>query len=320
MLVYTCPLSFLLQFLRHLIPFNQSNTMTVEVLSNGVNGASSANGTTTNGTKALAPEGSLSSYKNLYQGPQDNNKKWTWLDKEPEDVAEAAENEETAQHALITRLQKAEDSRKKFEIHSIIIQSPWLKAALAEILKGYPGVHCGLKRLVFEAPFEPFVHRWAKIEEWRKRKDLDDITAEHLGLLYNVLREELKDVIKTFEDYVQHGIVTYEHIWTIFQPGEVIFSDSHHGSVSALKFRSGKYVKTQCGMAYQLTADQVDWNGNYFGRSIERINIWEFLGTTSILGLSAFPISFHPHREKIEEVLIERGKKFEELAGCHYKE
>jgi hypothetical protein len=248
------------------------------------------------------------------------DKKFTWLDKEPEDVVEAAENEDTAQHALITRLAKAEDSRKKYEIHSLIVQSPYLKDALEEILDGYPGVCCSLKRLVFEAPFEPFVHRWPQLLEYKARKDISATTAEHLDLLYAVLKEELKDVIKTFDDYVQHGVVTYEHLWTIFQPGEVIFSTSHEGAPSALAFKSGKYVKLQCGLAYQLTCEQVDWNGNVFGRRDERLYIMEFLGTTPILGLKAFPLSFHPDNAKIEDILIKRGQKFEELAGCHYKE
>lgn len=275
----------------------------------------------TNGTsESFAPEGSLASFRSLYAGPKDKEKKFTWLDKEPIDVAEAAENEETAQHAIITRLQKAEDSRKKFDLHSIIIQSPWLKDALQQILDGYPGVHCGLKRLVFEAPFEPFVHRWPEIEAFRKRKDLDAETSEHLELLYTVLKDELKDVIKTFEDYVQHGVVTYEHLWTIFQPGRLVYSDSHNGTSSALKFKSGKYVKTQCGPAYQLTLEAVDWNGSYFGRSSDRINLFEFVGTTNILGLKAFPITFHPNREKVEEILVERGGRFEQLAGCHYRQ
>ncbi|KAF2174881.1 P-loop containing nucleoside triphosphate hydrolase protein [Zopfia rhizophila CBS 207.26] len=280
------------------------------------------NGTTANanGTKNFAPEGSLTSFTSLYQGPKDNENKFTWLDKEPSDVVEAAENEETAQHALITRLQQAQDSRKKFELHSIIIQSAWLKEALGEILKDYPGVCCGLKRLVFEEPFEPFVHRWPQLVEFKERKNLDHITKEHLELLHDVLKGELNDVIKTFEDYVSHGVVTYEHIWTVFQPGGVIFSDSHHGAPGAYRFRSGKYVKLQCGKAYQLTAEAIDWNGNHFGCSTERIYIFEFLGTTRINGLAAFPLSFHPEKDKVEEVLIERGKKFEELAGCNYKE
>ncbi|KAF2122424.1 P-loop containing nucleoside triphosphate hydrolase protein [Lophiotrema nucula] len=291
------------------------------VITNGSTNGTHANGTHTNGdAKDLAPEGSLSSFKPLYQGPKDKDKKWTWLDKEPADVVEAAENEETAQHALITRLQKANDSRKKYEMHSIIIQSPYLKQALGEILEGYPGVCCDLKRLVFEAPFEPFVHRWVEIEAFRARKDLDDITREHLELLYTVLKEELKDVIKAFEDYVVHGVITYEHAWTIFQPGQIIYSDSHHGAPSALKLRGGRYVKLQCGNAYQLTLEAIDWNGTHFGRSTERINVWEFIGTTKILGLAAFPMSFHPAKDKVEEILIKRGQKFEELAGCHYKE
>jgi hypothetical protein len=274
----------------------------------------------TNGHTHLAPEGTLCSSKNLYQGPLDNNKKFTWLDKEPEDVADAAENEATAQHAFITRLGKSEDSRKKYELHSIIIQSPHLKKALAEILHNYPGVHCGLRRLEFEAPFRPFVHRWPQFLEYRARKDLDEATAEHIELLYNVLRKELKDVIKTLEDYVDHGIVTYEHIWTIFQPGSIVYSNTHNGTHGAYKLRLGAYIELQCGKAYQLTAEAIDWDGNHFGRNIETIRIFEFLGTSPILGLKAFPLSFHPHQEQVEELLIARGKKFEQLAGSNYKE
>jgi hypothetical protein len=276
--------------------------------------------TETNGHHSLAPEGSLTSCKSLYQGPPDKNNKWAWQDKEPADVAEAAENEETAQHALITRLQKATDSRKKYEMHSIIIQSPQLKEALADILQNYPGIHCGLKRLEFEAPFRPFVHRWPQLLQFREKEDIDAVTAEHIELLYNVLRAELKDVIKTLEDYVDHGIVTWEHIWTIYQPGSIIYSSSHNGAHAAYKLRSGAYVKTQCGKAFQLTVEAIDWDGNHFGRSIEAIRIFEYLGTIRILGLKAFPLSFHPHKDQVEELLINRGKKFEELAGSHYKE
>jgi hypothetical protein len=286
--------------------------MAVKDISNGI--------AESNSHKHLAPEGTLCSTRKLYQGPPDSNKKSTWLDKEPKDVADAAENEETAQHAFITRLQKSEDSRKKYEIHSIIIQSPHLKHALTEILHDYPGVHCGLRRLEFEAPFRPFVHRWPQLLEYRARTGLDKSTAEHIELLYDVLRVELQDVIKTLEDYVDHGIVTYEHLWTIYQPGSIIYSNSHNGAPAAYRLRSGAYVKTQCGNAYQLTVEAIDWDGNHFGRSLEAIRVFEFLGTCSILGLKAFPLSFHPHEEKVKELLIARGKKFEQLAGSHYKE
>jgi hypothetical protein len=65
-----------------------SSTMAVTEIAPGVNEAKNTNGT----TKSLASEGSLPSYKSLYQGPKDAEKKFTWLKDEPEDVAEAAEN------------------------------------------------------------------------------------------------------------------------------------------------------------------------------------------------------------------------------------
>ena len=321
--------------------------MTVQVVSNGASDAqvtdtngvkaivtdsnnTKTNGTDSNGTKAddtdatskptYAPEGSLISSVSVYRGPADDSGVWTWLDKEPENVPEAAENEDTAQYAIITRLKKANDSRKKFELHSIVVQSPQLKTALSEIFRGYPGIHCELRRLEFDAPFGPFVHRWDQFLEFRARTDLDKVTAEHIELLYNVMKVELKDVLITMEDYVQHGVVTFKHIWSIFQPGTTIYSSSHNGSHGAFTLSSGSYVETRCGNAYQLGLQVIEWNGDDFGREVQYINIREFIGTTRIVGLAAFPLSFHPTPDKVKEALISRGRKFEKLAGSHYKQ
>ena len=104
--------------------------------------------------------GSVSEAKNIYKGASDDDGNWTWVDKYPDDVEEAAENEETAKFAVVVRNQKSNDSRKKLEAHSIVVQSPQIRTALTEIMAGYPGVACELTRLEFESPFEPFVHRW----------------------------------------------------------------------------------------------------------------------------------------------------------------
>ena len=153
------------------------------------------NGGDTSESLDKLPVGSLKSVKQIYGIKEENAEgRYTWVDKQPEEVQEAAENEETARHAFVIRNIKSYDSRKKLEVHSIIIQSPWLKNALAEILKGYPGVTCKLERLVFNAPFEPFVHRWGDLLKFRAKRH-DEKTTEHMDLLYGVLKEELKDTI-----------------------------------------------------------------------------------------------------------------------------
>ncbi len=288
---------------------------TSEGISNGnINGDVSSNAKSDSVPAAV---GTISTVKHIYADKEDDQGRYTWVDKAPEDWEEAAENEETARYALVVRNEKDFDSRKKQKIHSLIIQSPWLKQVLAEILKDYPGVTCELERLVFEAPFEPFVHRWGDLLKFMKRNH-EELTTKHIDLLHSILKEELKDTIKAFEDYVAHGVITFEHLWTIFQPGSVVVS-RYSGTVSAYEFVSGSFEETQCGKAYQLELHCIDWSGENFGRYTERVNLYEFKGTKSISSLAAFPLAFHPEKRAMRQRLISRGRKWEELAGYHYK-
>jgi len=265
--------------------------------------------------KPDVPIGSLNSFVNIYKGDNDDD---SWTADEPKDT-KPAENEETACHAIVLRNRKSTDSRKKYELHSIVVQSPSLKTALGEILKGYPGVFCNLDRLVFKAPFEPFVHRWGELKAYMAREDLDQTTREHIDLLHTVLRAELKDTIKAFEDYVAHGVVTFEHAWTIFQPGAVILSATMPGEMSAFKFSSGAYVETRCGPVYRLWCRRVEWDGKRFGWNSECVDLSEFRNMRPIKDMSVFPLAFHPKKEAVKAGLIERGRLFENLAGNHYK-
>lgn len=164
--------------------------------------------------KTDAPVGSVSEVKNIYKSPKDKDGNWTWVNTYPDDVAEPAENAVTDTYAVLVRNVKSPDGRKKLEAHSIVIQSPWLQKALGEvILKDYPGVACELKRLTFEAPFQPFVHRWVDLVEYMKQPDLDEKTKEHLVILHDILKYEIGDSIKAFEDYVLNGVITFEHLW-----------------------------------------------------------------------------------------------------------
>ena len=296
---------------------NSTPSFTTDSLRN-VDSKGPANGENISESFDKLPVGSLSSAKHIYGIKEDGNeRRYTWLDKYPEEIHKAAENEETARHAFVIRNVKSYDSRKKLEVHSIIIQSPWLKNALAEILKDYPGVTCELERLVFDAPFEPFVHRWGDLLKYIA-KSHDERTKEHMDLLYGVLKEELKDTIRALEDYVAHGVITFEHLWIIFQPGSVVVN-SCMGMPLGVEFQRGSLENTECGLAYQLHCECIDWNGEMFGRLPRLINLYAFKGTKLIQDLDAFPLAMHPEREAQRHSLVERGKRFEDLAGYHFQ-
>ena len=151
-----------------------------------------------------------------------------------------------------------------------------------------------------------------------QQRSLEETTREHLELLIDILKEELKDTIKALEDYVANGVINYEHLWTIFAPGSVIVSEAH-GTPSGYEFTKGAYVKLQCGKAYALTCSMIDWGGKSWGRRKVHINVMQFTGLKAIKDLEGLPFSFLPEKDQLRPALIERGKKFAGLAGFQYK-
>lgn len=279
-------------------------------------GATSANGM--DGSSSTTKSGMKCDIKNLYQGEEDRRGRFTWVDKYPEDWEEAAENTETGRYALLVRNKKSFDSRKKSEIDSIVVQSPLLKAVLETVLSGYPSITTGLDRLTFQAPFQPFVHRWERLVEAKEATN-DVETKEHVELLFQTLETELSDTIKARNDLISHGVCTFEHVWTIFEPGDFVFT-AQDSADRAFQLQSADYRNTRCGSAYSLTSEAVDWDGENFGRSRTTLNIYEFNGTLPISQLGVYPLKYHSDEAKLKERLIERGKVFEQLKGFQYKQ
>ncbi len=94
---------------------------------------------TADGSDEVTKVGMECGIKHLYQ-KEDERGRFTWTDKYPENLDEAAENEITARYAILVRNKKSFDSRKKLEIDSIVVQSPLLKSVLSKVLKDYPGI------------------------------------------------------------------------------------------------------------------------------------------------------------------------------------
>ncbi|TAQ87206.1 hypothetical protein B7494_g4449 [Chlorociboria aeruginascens] len=251
--------------------------------------------TATNGSFKVAV-GMECGIQNLYQ-KEDSRGRTTWSHKYPEDLEEAAENETTACYAILVRSKKSFDSRKKLEIDSITTT---------------------LQRLVFQAPFHPFVHRWAQLTKAIDEQD-DQETKNHLLLLHKTLEAELKDVIAARADYIANNVITFEHVWTIFQPGCTIYTLEWDRECAA-KFVSGSYFDhPKYGAVYGVNSQKIDWNGENFGlRNVQHL-VLSFAGTMIISSLDAFPLEFHPGRKEITSRLLKRGKLFEYYHGYHYK-
>jgi hypothetical protein len=213
---------------------------------------------------------------------------------------------------------KSYDSKRKLKAFEIVVQSPLIRDALGSVLDNYPGITTGISNLTFSPPFEPFVHRWVKFRAVLEREQ-DPKRKAHIELLYRILEEELSDQIRARDDLIAHGVITFDYLYMIFEPGSIIYS-SKHGQPCAVRLVRGNYGTDACGgRFYNLQCEYVDWDGARFGLGTTYIRVGAFDGTTPITSISALPAIYHPDRHALRDKLIERGREFERLSGFHYR-
>jgi hypothetical protein len=191
------------------------------------------------------------------------------------------------------------------------------------VLKGYPGVTVGLQRLEFSGKFEPLIHRWAELQDAISQlsdaTEEDRTTKEHAGLLQKVLIDEFKSLIDTSQDMKSKRVMTYEHLWTLYQPGSFVYT-RHDGQETAMTLVETKYGVTAKGApCFWVMGKYVDWDGAKFGTQKMNLPIMLYDGTRPINQLRIFPIEFHHEAKALRARLIDRGARAEALAGPNYR-
>lgn len=271
----------------------------------------------------VAAPGTKPSIHHVYE---DQMRPGKWTTRLPERMGPPVEDAESAQHALVVRYKLSDKPDRELDLHSIVVQSPFLKDILSGVFEEYPGITIELDRLEFNAPFECFVHRWEKLKAVREEflqnsvadaKDVDQ-PAAHLELLFKTMEEEFAPILREKQDLLKHGVMKYNKIWTIFEPGSLIYHkvDDHD---RVYKLKSTKYdTSNGGGKVYKLEVQFVDFDGTQFGMNKDTLYINGFPGTKKISKFEAYPLSFHENAEELKKSLVERGRKFEAYKGYHF--
>lgn len=155
----------------------------------------------------------------------------------------------SAKFALIVRRDKraGDDGVPVLVLCSITIQSALIKKQLGPVFAGYEGINTNLRRVNFDAPFREFYYRWDRFLDASPDKtpqaagdgdsvgdndaseDVCSIRTEsqkHYDLLFNVLNSEVTPHIEHMNDLLHNGVVSYDYLWALFQPGTEIYSKS----------------------------------------------------------------------------------------------
>lgn len=202
-------------------------------------------------------------------------------------------------------------------LHSINIQSPYIRKFLTKVFDGYRGVYTDLKRLTFRPPYYEFYYRWDKFKEELAAIE-DDLTREHAILLEKVIHPEIKPHLEAREDLIKLGVITFDYLWALFPPDTEVYARTESGERLYVARRGG-YKKNNFGSSYVVDCEYIDYNGVVLGYGTDRLEIGFFRGHQSISEINPLPTSFLSNIGDIRKRLTERGRAFEKLIGVHYK-
>ena len=269
--------------------------------------------------KTFVEAGMVPETRCLYQGPEKCKCCIDWITKTDEEVEKALilTNDLHGGYAVVLRKRNGHGGETPLVLHSVAIQSPLIKSALQEVLESYPGVTPEIENMSFDAPFEPLFHRWDALQKVCKDHRSTD-TRKHTKILRDALEPEFEPHFKTVMDCRKYGAITFKTLWTIFQPGELLYS-TDGGEECVTRLKEACYGQDWGVPYFELSVEHVDWDGFHFGLGLDRINIDQFNGTIKVLSLTAMPLDLHPEKLAIKERLIERGRKFESLKGYHFQ-
>ncbi|KAF6820894.1 AAA family ATPase [Colletotrichum plurivorum] len=237
--------------------------------------------------------------------------------KEDEDVPEQKTNWYEKYALCITRTY---DGRNEYVCTtSLEVNSPALKEILKDVIGGnYPGQSYLTADISVNFPARSLYHYQHDLAEAGKNLDPDSDGARHLFLLLSFINEQFGDTIKNVTNLLGEGLINYEHLWTIFRPGCLVYA-TRLSQARVYKLKSYDYV---CGMApgLRLGVEYVDFDGDEFGTRVEYVTIPQFGGAVEVASLNAMPLENHPRPDAVVDLLTERGRRWEALAGQNFVE
>ncbi|KAK8023591.1 hypothetical protein PG993_011657 [Apiospora rasikravindrae] len=190
-----------------------------------------------------------------------------------------------------------------------------IKDLLGEVFQGYGGIAASLNKLVFRAPFHPFYHRWVRFQDLLAQKKQEDANAAaYSQLLYNVLEQELRETMEEANDLCAQRVITYELLWTLFEPGTLVYSTMN--GVDQLARVQSFQPETRYS---RIDVTYTDYDGHKFGYATTSLYTSSFEGTENITSLDVHPMSFHEEEDLMKAALLARGKWFYDLRGVQHR-
>jgi hypothetical protein len=151
----------------------------------------------------------------------------------------------------------------------------------------------------------------AKPEE-RTQRECDEIIEAafyDLDVLLGYYKHELLSHVRVMETKFKLGLVSYQHLWLLFEPGSTVYAWLN-GKLAGFIFEWGGDLIEEGRTKIQASCWNLSYNGHRVVRHYHLFEIEPFQGDKGMTELPIFPSKYYNSHEKTEAYLQELGEKF----------
>lgn len=205
-----------------------------------------------------------------------------------------------------------------------------------KFLPHFPEHDLDIEDPVFVSPYPMLIYNWdllgreanKETEDAEEKQDLENLKALMKLVSTKSGDPKLDAYFRSRDANLKNGKITYETVWTLFPPGEMVLS-------RPFLDQDQLFIVQDCvRYGWPLTENNhrrkpppwtvicwsYDWDGAYFDRKPFEFDIEPFSGTRSINSLNVYPVKFYSDptdggtwEVKLKPALIKRGKRFREI-------
>ena len=157
----------------------------------------------------------------------------------------------------------------------------------------------------------------------------------HLRLLVQFIDEDLSELITMRKNIANGNLekIAFEYLWHLYRPGDVVISSQSDSQVYRVLHVSGgrplmnmdtkestnsnTQTQSKCS-PFVIDCLHLDFDGEKFGPVRRKFTIDEYDEEKSIKRLDIYPLRFAIDKIDLENELVQRGRRFVELAGIKH--
>ncbi|OHW99646.1 AAA family ATPase [Colletotrichum incanum] len=249
----------------------------------------------------------------------------------------AATTSDTQYDGYVLQIRRTFDWEGKFKATVVDIKSKILRECLQEVMGNIKGVS-----LVDDTPklnpnmlflyledFRKYDKQLKKTvvvgadkKERKKHKKQIKAKRQHLKVLLKYLDKDYAHIKKSLYPMLENGLITFDLLWALFKPNTLVYTTTYGSPDQPRIFKVEQAEKLSSitkGDFYWVDGKYLEFDGKQFGYGTLCEEVLEFRGARKISSLSAFPLDFHRDKEAVKSALVDRGKRFVQLGGVHYR-